>query len=94
MATNMCGKKMRIHYDDEIRYVFIPIEHNYNNNLKNILFWTSSKEEERVWAKKVRLVGMFEIEWKTPHHNILVEFMNNWKLDPKNNIIKFMLGGD
>jgi hypothetical protein len=34
---------------------------------------------------------MFEIEWKTPCHNILVEFVN-WKLDLEHNIIKVMLG--
>jgi hypothetical protein len=37
------------------------------------------------------LVGLFEIEWKTPHHNILVEFLNNWKLDFKHNRIKVMM---
>jgi hypothetical protein len=31
---------------------------------------------------------MFEIEWKTPCHNILVEFLNNWKLDSNHNRIK------
>jgi hypothetical protein len=60
--------------------------------LKNILFWTSFGEEERSWANKARLVGLFEVEWKTPHHNILVEFLNNWKLDFEHNIIKVMLG--
>jgi hypothetical protein len=66
MAINLCGKKVRIHQDDEIRYVFTPIEHNYNSNLKNILLWTSSKEEERAWANRVGLVGLFEIEGNTP----------------------------
>ncbi len=37
---------------------------------------------------------MFEIEWKTPRHNILVEFLKNWKLDPKHNRIKLMLGDE
>jgi hypothetical protein len=37
---------------------------------------------------------MFEIEWKTPHHNILVEFLNNWKLDPEHNTIKVLLGDE
>jgi hypothetical protein len=35
---------------------------------------------------------MFEKEWKTPHHNILVEFMNTWKLDCEHNRIKVVLG--
>jgi hypothetical protein len=38
------------------------------------------------------LVGLFEVKWKTPCHNILVEFMNNWKLDYEHNRIKVMLG--
>jgi len=60
--------------------------------LKNILIWTSFGEENKAWENKARLGGLFEIEWKTPWHNILVEFLNNWKLDPKHNKIKFMLG--
>jgi hypothetical protein len=62
--------------------------------LNNILLWTSSKKEERAWANKARLVNMFEIDWKTPRHNIMVEFMNNWKLDLEHNIIKVMLGDE
>jgi hypothetical protein len=54
------------------------------------LFRTSS-EEERKWANRLILVGLFEIEWKTPRHNILVEFLNNWKLDSKHNRIKVMM---
>ncbi len=75
MAVNLCGKKVQTHQDDEVRYIFIPIEQNYNNNLKNILLWTSFGEEERTQVNKVGLVGLFEVEWKTPHHNILVEFL-------------------
>ncbi len=72
--------------------MFTPIEQNYNNNLKNILLWTSFGKEERAWENKARLVGLFKVEWKTPCHNILVEFMNNWKLNFEHNIIKVMLG--
>ncbi len=35
---------------------------------------------------------MIDIEWKIPHHNILVEFLNNWKLDLEHNKIQVMLG--
>jgi hypothetical protein len=94
VATNLRGKKVRIHHDDEIRYVFTPTKQSYNSNLKNILLWISSGEEERAWVNINRLVGMFEIEWKTPHHNILVEFLNNWKLNSKHNKIKVMLGDE
>jgi len=37
MVVNMRGKKVHTHQDDEIRYVFTPIEQSYNSNLKNIL---------------------------------------------------------
>ncbi len=37
---------------------------------------------------RVRLVGLFEVEWKTPHHNILVDFLNKSKLDFEHNRIK------
>jgi len=80
MVVNLCGKKVRTHWVDDIRYVFTPIEQSYNGNLKNILLWSA------------RLVGLFEIEWITHRHNILVEFLNNWKLNPKHNRIKVMLG--
>jgi hypothetical protein len=56
------------------------------------LLWTSSRKEERAWANKTELVGMFEVDWKTPRHNILVEFLNNWKLDSEHKRIKVMLG--
>ncbi len=72
---------MQTHQDDEVRYIFTPIEQSYNNNLKNSLFWTSFGKEERTWANRAGLVGMFEVEWKASRHNILVEFLNNWKLD-------------
>ncbi len=58
------------------------------------MLWTSSGKEEKAWANRARLVGLFEIEWKTPCHNILVEFMNNWKLNHEHNIMKVILGDD
>jgi hypothetical protein len=65
MAAHLCGKKVRIHQDDEVRYVYTSTKQNHNSNMKNILFWISFGEEERAWGKKVRLIGLFEIEWKT-----------------------------
>jgi hypothetical protein len=94
MVANLHGKKVCIHQDDEIRYIFTPTKQSYNNNLKNILLWTNVGEEERAWTNKARLVSMFEIEWKIFRHNILIEFLNNWKLDPKHNRIKVMLGDE
>lgn len=33
-------------------------------------------EEEKTWASVVELVGLFEIDWKAPCHDMLVEFLN------------------
>jgi hypothetical protein len=38
------------------------------------LLWTSFGEEEKTWANITRLVGLFDIEWKTPHQNNIVKF--------------------
>ncbi len=51
-------------------------------------------ERKRAYTNKTRLIGIFEIEWKTPCHNILIESMNNWKLDLQHNIIKVMTGDE
>ncbi len=77
MAANLRGKKVQTHQVDEVRYVFTPIEQSYNSILKNIFLWTSSREEEKSWSNRARLVGLFEVEWKTPRHNILVGFFIN-----------------
>jgi hypothetical protein len=47
MVTNLDGKKMHTHSDDEVKYVFTPTKQSYNNKLKNIFLWTSFGEEER-----------------------------------------------
>ncbi len=57
---------MQTHQDDEVRYIFTPIEKSSNNNFKNILLWTSFKEEEKAWANRTRLIGLFEVKWRTP----------------------------
>ncbi len=73
MIANFRGKKVQTQQDDEVRYIFTLTKQNYNNNLKNIMFWTSFREEERKWANKVGSVGMFEIEWKT---SIIIFWLN------------------
>ncbi len=77
MTSNLQGKKVQTSQDDEVRYIVICTQQDSNNNLKNIMLWTSFGEEERNWANRASLVGLFEIEQKTPGHNILVEFLNN-----------------
>jgi len=54
------------------------------------LLWTNFGKE-RTWVNIVGLVGLFEVEWKTPHHKILIEFLNNWKLDFEHNKIKVLM---
>jgi hypothetical protein len=91
MAPNLQGKKVWTQQDDEVMYIFTPMEQNHNNKLKNIMLWTSSGEKEKKWANKPGLVCLFKVEWRTPCHNILVEFLNNWKLDFGHNKIKLMM---
>ncbi len=72
--------------------MFTPTKKSYNSNLKNILLWTSFREEERAYANKVGLVGPFEVERKALRNNILAELLNNGKLDFEHNRIMVMLG--
>ncbi len=92
MVTNLRRKRVQTHQDDEVRYIFTPIKQSYNNNLNNILLWINFKKEKRTWANRACLLGLFEVKWKTPRHNILVEFLNNWKLDSEHRKIKIMMG--
>jgi hypothetical protein len=55
------------------------------------LLWTSFRKEERARANIVGLVGLFKVEWKTPRHNIIIEYLNNWKLNFEHNKIKVTL---
>jgi hypothetical protein len=34
---------------------------------------------ERIWASKVGLVGLFEVEWVVPRHELLMDFLKTWK---------------
>jgi hypothetical protein len=36
-------------------------------------------EGKKRWAFKVGLVGLFEIDQRTPHRDLLVEFLNTWQ---------------
>jgi hypothetical protein len=31
-------------------------------------------------SKSYRLVGLFYVKWKTPHHDLFVQFLNTWKI--------------
>ncbi len=83
MAINLRRKNVQTRQDDEVSHILTPTKQNYNNNLKNILLQTSFGKEEIIWANRTSLVGPFKVEWKILHHNILLEFLNSWKLDNK-----------
>jgi hypothetical protein len=34
---------------------------------------------ERIWASEVGLVGLFEVEWVVPRHELLMDFLKTWK---------------
>jgi hypothetical protein len=36
MVVNLQGKKVQTQHDDEVKYIFTPIEQSYNKNLKNV----------------------------------------------------------
>jgi hypothetical protein len=40
-------------------------------------------EDEKKWASKIRLVGLFKLQWKTPHHDWPVEFLNTYQIKEK-----------
>ncbi len=47
-------------------------------------------EEENTWALIVELVGLFEIDWKTSCHDMLVEFLDTCQI--KDNTIYTHIG--
>ncbi len=58
MVANLCGKKVYIHQDDEIRYVFTPTEQSYNGNLKKRLPFCFGLALERK-----RECGQTKLDW-------------------------------
>jgi len=34
---------------------------------------------KRKWVSQARLAELFEVWWQTPHHALLIEFLNTWK---------------
>jgi hypothetical protein len=37
-------------------------------------------EKENTWASIVELVGLFEIDWKAPYHDMLVKLLNTCQI--------------
>ncbi len=63
----------------KIKKIFTPIEQLYIQELERIITWVKMGEVEKRWATNIGLVGLLEIDWRTPHHDVLVEFLNSWQ---------------
>ncbi len=37
-------------------------------------------KDEKKWASIIGLVGLLELQWKTPHYDWLVEFLNTYQI--------------
>jgi hypothetical protein len=37
-------------------------------------------EDDKKMASRIELVGLFELQWKVPHHDWLVEFFNTYQI--------------
>lgn len=37
-------------------------------------------EDEKQWVSRAGLVGLLELQWRTPHHDWLMEFLNIYQI--------------
>jgi hypothetical protein len=37
-------------------------------------------KDQKQWVSRVRLVGLLELQWRAPHHDWLVEFLNTYMI--------------
>jgi hypothetical protein len=51
------------------KLIFTPIKHAYNMELERITTWVRMGKNEKQWASIVKLVGLFELQWKAPCHD-------------------------
>jgi hypothetical protein len=52
------------------RLIFTPIEQSlYLGFGKNHNLGVRMGEDAKKWASNVRLVGLFKLQWKAPHHD-------------------------
>lgn len=63
---------------EEDRCWFSPTPHKHMMELECIQAWVNMKRREHVWVNV--LIGLFYIEWKTPCHDLLMQFLNTWKI--------------
>jgi hypothetical protein len=52
------------------KLIFTPVEQVYTQELERITTYVKMGKDKKTWAFKVRLVGLFEIEWRISHHFI------------------------
>jgi hypothetical protein len=56
---------------EEDCYWFALAPKKYIVKFKWIQMWIGLKRKKRNWANYVGLIGLFEVEWKTPKHELL-----------------------
>jgi len=56
---------------EEDCYRFALAPKKYIVKFKWIQMWIGLRRKERNWANCVRLIRPFEVEWKTPRHELL-----------------------
>jgi hypothetical protein len=60
--------------------IFTLIEHMYIEELERITTWVSMGKDEKQWVSKAKMVRLLELQWRAPHHDWLVEFLNTYKI--------------
>ncbi len=47
--------------------------------MEKIITWVNMVVVNIKWVSQARPIGLFEVWWQTPHHALLIEFLNTWK---------------
>ncbi len=77
--SKMAQKTRSMHLLKLDRLIFTPMEQSYTWELEQISIWMKMGVENKRWPFKVGLVGVFEIDWRRSHRDLLVEFLNTWQ---------------
>jgi hypothetical protein len=60
--------------------IFTLVEQTYTKELEKITTQVKMGKDEKKWASIIGLVGLLELQWKTPHYDWLVEFLNTYQI--------------
>ncbi len=84
----MACQAMSMFLHEPKRLIFTPIEHMYIQELERITTWVRMGYDEKQWASTVRLVGLLDLQWRAPHHDLFVEFLNIYQIKGKTIYVK------